>query len=71
MVFRGIHLQRPDVSHRRVHRVAITSAAGVPVQLDGDPGGTLGEGGSAWTAEAVPGAIDVLVPSSYPLADAS
>lgn len=61
LVVRGLHLRRPGVIHRRIARVAIHSPEPVPVQLDGDPGGTLGE--PAWTIEVVPGALDVVVPS--------
>jgi diacylglycerol kinase family enzyme len=65
LVFRGIHLDRPGVYHRRVRRVMISSAALVPVQLDGDPGGYVTSGtapGDIWSIEVLPRAIDVLVP---------
>lgn len=66
LVFRGLHLRRPGVAHRKVRRVAVTSSADVPVQLDGDPGGTLRAGDATpWTAEVVPGALEVVVPPSY------
>ena len=63
MIFRGLHLRQPGVEHRRVRRVAVTAAEPVPVQLDGDPGGSVAADPAApWTAEVLPGAIDVLVP---------
>jgi diacylglycerol kinase (ATP) len=63
LIFRGLHLTRPGVEHRQVSRAIITAAQTVPVQLDGDPGGFL-TGGSenAWIVEALPAAINVLVP---------
>jgi diacylglycerol kinase family enzyme len=65
MVFRGIHLRRSGVHHRRVARVAISSAESVPVQLDGDPGGIVNGHPQTWTAEVVPGAVEVMVPSRH------
>jgi diacylglycerol kinase (ATP) len=66
LVVCGIHLDRPDVHHRRVRRVAISSSEPVPIQLDGDPGGYITAGaepnGGGWTVEVLPRAIDVLVP---------
>ncbi len=61
------HLNRPDVQHRRVRKVAISAEAVVPVQLDGDPGGLVASAGlaSPWIIEAVPHAIEVVVPTSY------
>ena len=41
LVFRGIHLDRPGVYHRRVRRLSISCPEPAPVQLDGDPGGTI------------------------------
>jgi diacylglycerol kinase family enzyme len=66
LVVRGLHLDRPGVYHRKVRRVSVSAPEPVPIQLDGDPGGyispdTGAEG--AWSAEVIPGAIDVLVPS--------
>jgi diacylglycerol kinase (ATP) len=66
-VLRGLHLRRDDVYHRRVGRVVVSSAEPVPVQLDGDPFGCIAaEPSRPWTVEVLPGAIDVLVPPSYP-----
>ncbi len=66
LVFRGLHLRCPGVTHRQVRRVAIVSTEDVPVQLDGDPGGTvLAAGSQPWTVEAVPGSLDVLVPPAH------
>lgn len=69
MVFRGLHLRRDGVSHRRVSRVSVTSSATVPVQLDGDPGVAVepGEAGDAdpWTVDVVPAALGVMVPERY------
>lgn len=64
LVFRGLHLRRPGVYHRKVTRASIQSDSNVPVQLDGDPGGSLLlPGGQPWTASAVPQALDVLAPA--------
>jgi diacylglycerol kinase family enzyme len=65
LILRGVHLRRPDVYHRKVHRVVISSNETVPVQLDGDPGGIVVGGSSNWTATVLPAAIDVLVPPGY------
>lgn len=66
MVFRGLHLKRDGVTHRRVSKIEITSAATVPVQLDGDPGGVV-TGGSAepWSVEVLPSAVTVMVSEGY------
>jgi diacylglycerol kinase family enzyme len=64
LVLRGLHLRRRGVHHRRARRVTIAAAEAVPVQLDGDPGGTV-EPGAPWTVAVVPGAVRVLVPASY------
>jgi diacylglycerol kinase family enzyme len=65
LVFRGLHLRRPGVYHRRVRRVSIRSTEDVPVQLDGDPAGMLlASRPEPWTAEVVPGALDVVVPAA-------
>jgi diacylglycerol kinase family enzyme len=62
LVLRGVHLNRPGVTHRKVRRVEIGAKERVPVQLDGDPGhASVGEQ-STWTAEVLPGALDVVVP---------
>jgi diacylglycerol kinase (ATP) len=67
MVFRGGHLNKPGVFHRHVRRVFVSCAEEVPVQLDGDPGGTVapGDDGPPWIVEVLPRALDVLVPGSY------
>ena len=61
------HLMEPGVEHRTVRKVTITSTETVPVQLDGDPGGRLEvePGGEGWSAEVLPGAVEVVVPGSY------
>ncbi len=66
MIFRGLHLHRDGITHRRISRMEITSAKTVPVQLDGDPGGVV-TGGSTepWTIEVLPGAVSVMVPEGY------
>lgn len=61
LVIRGLHLDRPGIFHRKVRRVEVSAPETVPIQLDGDPGGFLGAE-SAWSAEVLPSAIDVLVP---------
>jgi len=70
MVFRGIHLDRPGIYHRRVRRLSLTCAEPAPVQLDGDPGGTVAPEADAthWTVEVLPGVLGVVVPPSYRLA---
>jgi diacylglycerol kinase family enzyme len=67
MVFRGLHLRRDGVAHRRVARVSVASSECVPVQLDGDPGGVVhAEGPCApWTVEVLPAAVSVMVPPRY------
>jgi diacylglycerol kinase family enzyme len=61
LVFRGLHLSRKGVMHRRVSRASITSNGKVPVQLDGDPGGFLQPGPDGrWIVEVVPKALSVL-----------
>ncbi len=67
LVVRGIHLKRAGVFYRKVRRVVISSSEPVPVQLDGDPGGSITpqRQGQPWTVEVLPRAIDVLVPSGY------
>ena len=43
-------------------RAVVSAADLVPVQLDGDPAGYVnGRAGSTWTAQVLPGAVDVLV----------
>ncbi|WP_165230256.1 diacylglycerol/lipid kinase family protein [Aquisphaera insulae] len=77
-VFRGTHLDHPGVFHRRVRRLLVSSAESVPVQLDGDPAGTLSAesgpderatetsvGEPGWVMEVVPGALQVLVASPH------
>ena len=64
LVVRGLHLDRPGITHRRVRRVAIEVAGAVPVQLDGDPGGVIGPGEAPWTIEVLPRAVGVVVPAT-------
>src|SRR5262249_10558530 len=61
------HLLEPGVEHRTVRKVTIRSDETVPVQLDGDPGGRIEvePGSVGWSAEVLPGAVDVVVPGSY------
>ncbi len=66
LVVRGLHLDRPGISHRRVRRVTIESSGIVPVQLDGDPGGIVVPGEAPSVVEVLPGAVDVLVPAPKP-----
>ncbi len=67
MSFRGLHLRRDGIMHRRVSKVAIASAETVPVQLDGDPGGFVLSDASApeWTVEVLPAVLSVMVPEGY------
>jgi diacylglycerol kinase (ATP) len=64
MVLRGIHLNRPDIQHRRIRhaRLEAVGSRPVPIQLDGDPAGWL-EPGSPRFVEIEPGALDVLAPA--------
>jgi diacylglycerol kinase (ATP) len=62
LVVRGLHLDRPGITHRRVRKVAIEAAGAVPVQLDGDPGGVIEPGRPPWVVEVLPGAVGVVVP---------
>lgn len=63
LVFRGLHLSHPGVWHRRVRRLSVTSDSVVPVQLDGDPGGTIEPGSpTPWAVQVLPRAVSVLVP---------
>ncbi len=64
LVFRGQHLHRGGVEHRLATRVTVRSPEPVPVQLDGDPGGTLPGADAEWVAEVEPGAVEVIVPPS-------
>ncbi|WP_435017916.1 diacylglycerol/lipid kinase family protein [Tundrisphaera sp. TA3] len=64
LVVCGQHLNRPGIIHRRVRRVTVEADEPVPVQLDGDPGGTILPGASPpWTAEIDPDALGVLAPA--------
>ncbi len=63
LVVRGLHLDRPGITHLRVRRVSIVAEAAVPVQLDGDPGGVLEPGAEPWRVDILPGAIEVLAPA--------
>jgi diacylglycerol kinase family enzyme len=38
---RGRHVQYPDVVYRKTERVFVSSQAGVPIQMDGEPAGFL------------------------------
>ncbi len=62
LVVRGLHLDRPGITHRRVRKVAIETAGAVPVQLDGDPGGVIEPGSAPWVVEILPRAIGVVGP---------
>jgi len=63
LVWRGVHLNRPDVWHRRVARVTMTSDHAIPVQLDGDPAGRIDPNASEpWSARVLPGRLLVLAP---------
>lgn len=56
-VLTGRHLRYPDVRRWETSRVEVGSARPVPVQVDGDPFGTL-----PLTVEVAPDAVRVLVP---------
>ena len=64
LVVRGLHLDRPGITHRRVRRVTIEAEGDVPIQLDGDPGGKVEPGSiEPWTIEVLPRALEVIAPS--------
>ncbi|WP_233578855.1 diacylglycerol/lipid kinase family protein [Tautonia sociabilis] len=66
LVFRGRHLGRPDVWHRRIRRISVSAEVPVPVQLDGDPGGVIDpDAPDPWTVRVLPRASSVIVPRSY------
>lgn len=67
MVVRGIHLNKPDVVHRRVRKVEISAIDGVktPVQLDGDPNGFI-DSRETRMIQVLPNALEVVVPSAWP-----
>lgn len=71
-VVRGRHLHGSGAVHRRVRSAEFVADEPVPVQLDGDPAGIVPgvESGRTWTVEALPGAIELLVPRSYRVATA-
>jgi len=50
------HIEHPAVRYKRIHRARIESAAAVPVEIDGDPGGML-----PVDVEVRPGAVKVLL----------
>jgi YegS/Rv2252/BmrU family lipid kinase len=57
-VLQGAHFHQKHVVMRQAKRVVITGTDGVPVQIDGDPGGE-----TPITMEVQPGAIEVFVPA--------
>lgn len=66
LVLRNLHLRRRGVEHRQVRKVHIAALDPVPIQLDGDPGGQVaGPDPAVCTVEALPRALDVLVPASW------
>ncbi len=64
LVLLGLHLDRPDVLHRKVRRAVVTTTDLVPVQLDGDPAGYI-DASSSWTADVLAGALTVRVPEAF------
>ncbi len=61
LVVRGLHLDRPGITHRRVRKVAIEANGVVPIQLDGDPGGLVEPGHPPRIIEVLPRAVGVVV----------
>jgi diacylglycerol kinase family enzyme len=59
-IARGRHLADPRVIHRKVRRATVHGAEATPIQLDGDPAGTLT--GSPLEIEVLPGALEVVIP---------
>ena len=57
-ILKGNHLQQKHVAMRQAKRIVITGTNGVPVQIDGDPGGQ-----TPLTIEIEPAAIEVFVPA--------
>lgn len=66
-VLRGRHIRPGGAEHRRVRAVSVVADEPVPVQLDGDPCGTIPRAGPEppWTASVLPSAVELLVPRSY------
>ncbi len=61
LVVRGLHLDRPGITHLRVRALTIEAEGSVPVQLDGDPAGALEPGAEPRRIEVLPRAIEVLM----------
>jgi diacylglycerol kinase (ATP) len=60
-VFWGTHLEMPSVFHRRVKSATVTteSAATIPIQIDGDPGGFLVPGHGPAPVPEIPAGANV------------
>jgi diacylglycerol kinase family enzyme len=66
LVMRGRHLKTDGVEIRKVRKVEISAPERVPVQLDGDPAGSLnGAPDGGWTLEVLPDVVEVVVPRQY------
>lgn len=70
LVLRGLHLKRPGVEYRQVHKATVEGLEPVPVQFDGDPAGIIDTTGGPWTFEAVGAAARVLIPRTRLIASA-
>jgi diacylglycerol kinase (ATP) len=57
LILRGRQDHHPDIQHRLVKQIHLSSDRPVPLQMDGDAAGQLPA-----TLEAVPGAMDLVVP---------
>jgi diacylglycerol kinase (ATP) len=62
LVARGIHLEQDGVTHLRIRKVTVESTTCVPVQLDGDPAGSINPSGPAWSASVLPNAVEIMLP---------
>ena len=60
----GWHHLRKDCTTRRVKRMRVTSAAPVPYQLDGDPGGML-----PLDIQSLPGRLTLVIPKDQAVVD--
>jgi diacylglycerol kinase (ATP) len=68
-VFLGTHLRDPSVYHRRARHVVVSSHDRIPVQIDGDPGGSLppqtqADPAACWSITVIPAAVDMIAPAN-------
>jgi len=68
-VFWGTHLGDASVDHRRARHVVVSSQDCIPVQIDGDPGGSLApqseaDADAGWSIRVIPAAVDMIAPAN-------